>query len=30
VTPDVLAQIVKDTRQIHAFAARYLPKAAAS
>jgi 3-deoxy-7-phosphoheptulonate synthase len=28
ITPDVLAQIVKDTRMIHASAARYLAKAA--
>jgi len=27
ITPDVLAQLVKDTRMIHASAARYLPKA---
>ena len=27
VTPDVLAQIVKDTRQIHAVAKHYQPKA---
>jgi 3-deoxy-7-phosphoheptulonate synthase len=26
ITPDVLAQIVKDTRQIHAFASHYAPK----
>lgn len=30
VTPDVLAQIVRDTRQIHAFAAHYAPKGAAT
>ena len=28
ITPDVLAQIIKDTRLIHASAARYTPKAA--
>jgi len=29
ITPDVLAQIIKDTREIHKFAARYQPKDAA-
>jgi 3-deoxy-7-phosphoheptulonate synthase len=29
VTPDVLAQIIKDTREIHRFAAHYAPKEAA-
>ncbi len=30
ITPDVLAQLIRDTRQIHASAARYAPKAAAT
>ncbi|MEO7425529.1 MAG: 3-deoxy-D-arabino-heptulosonate 7-phosphate synthase, partial [Fibrobacteria bacterium] len=30
VTPDVLAQIIKDTREIHKFAKHYAPKASAS
>lgn len=30
ITPDVLAQVVKDTKMIHASAARYMPKVTAS